>query len=197
MKTQLKDLVATFVASIGANLMGGVVVLNTSVDNLKKGTAKNRSLAYEKFFDPIKGVWRTTKTTRYTNLSFQRNYANACTNRAEDNSTPYIAEKPKGRSWVEGLEGILLVSDTDPNKFYLRVSENKNTTRQTTYFVDGNEATAEEVAIIKEFLPTKKTYVCQKQIENGIAEDNQVIVKDFCVDNIVSIQFGKKVLTLK
>lgn len=195
MKANLKDLVATFVATIGANLMGGVIVINTKVDDLKKGTKNNRTKAYDDFFDETKSDWRTSKITRYTNITFQRNYANACTNRAENN-TPYIAEKPRGRSWVDGLEGILLVSDNDPNKFYLRISENKNTKRHTEYFVDGKQATDEQIAVIKEFSPSK-SYSCKKQLEHGIAEEDVVVVKDVLLENIVSIQFGSKILTLK
>lgn len=197
MKTDLQSLIATFVGTIRANLMGGVVVTDKVLgkNDLAKGRTNNRSLAYQKFYDETKDAWRIRAITRYTNISFQRNYENACTNRA-DTTEKYIAEKPKGMSWVNGLEGILLVSDTDPNKFYLRINENKNTTHHTTYFIDGKEATAEEVAIIKEHLP-KRNNICKKQLDFGIAEDDMVVVKSISLENIASIKFGQKMLILK
>lgn len=191
----LANVVTEFVRIIKANAMGGEIVAEFAVDKLRKGTAKNRSAAYVQFYDEIKGEWRTTKTTHYKNITFQRNYANACNNRSES-EIPYEAEAPNGKHWVEGAEGILLQADADPSKFYLRISENKNTKRETTYFVDGRTATSEEIAIIKEFSPTPST-ICKKQLEHGISEDNQVIVKDITLTNIVSIKFGEKVLTLR
>ena len=192
---QLANVVTEFVRLIKANAMGGEIVAEFAVDKLRKGTAKNRSLAYTKFYDADKGEWRTTKTTHYRNITFQRSYANACNNRSE-NEQPYEVEAPNGKHWVEGAEGILLQANADPTKFYLRISENKNTKRDTTYYVDGNLATEEDIAIIKEFSPTPST-ICKKQLEHGISEDNQVIVKDITLSNIVSIKFGEKMLNLR
>lgn len=195
MKASTKDLVATFVATIGKNLMGGQIVYRGVEKDLKKGTAKNRTSAYTKFFDEKKGVWGVEKETTYSNITFQRDYQSAVENRA-DNKEPYNVEKPKGMTWVEGLEGIILVSDKDPNKFYLRIAENKNTTRKTTYFIGDRQATESELEIIKENLPTK-SHICKKQIEYGVSEENLVIVKSIALENIKSIKFGDKLLILK
>ena len=195
MKKDLKDLVATFVATIGKNQMGGQIVYRATETKMKKGTKNARSLAYAKFFDEEKGEWNVEKSTKYINVTFQRDYASAVQNRS-DNTEKYDVEKPKGMTWVKGLEGIILVSDNDPNKFYLRIAENKNTKRETTYFVSGRNATDEELTIIKEHLP-QSNHTCKKQIDFGVDEENLVIVKSIDLANIVSIKFGDKILTLK
>ena len=195
MKKDLKDLIATFVATIGKNLMGGQIVYRANVTDLKKGTKNNRSLAYTKFFNEEKGEWAVEKETTYVNVTFQRDYTASVENRS-DNPTPYETEKPKGMSWVKGLEGIILVSDTDPTKFYLRIAENKNTKAKTTYFVGGHIASDTDIAIIRDHLP-KKDYICKKQTEYGVADEEQVRVKSISLENIASIKFGDKVLTLK
>lgn len=192
---QLKDAVVAFIRLIKANAMGAQIVGKFAINDLKKGTANNRSIAYTRFFNEKLGEWIISKITTYKNVTFQRSYLNAVENRG-DNPTPYNLEPPKGRTWVEGCEGILLVSTTDPSKLYLRISENKNTSHDTTYFVDDRPATEEEINIIKEFSP-KKNYACKKQIDYGVDADNQVIVKDITLTNIVSIKYGDKVLTLQ
>lgn len=193
---QLKDLVVAFVRNaVKANGLGVQIIANFAVNDLKKGTAKNRSEAYNRFFDIEKGEFKTSKTSTYKNVTLQRSYLNAVENRSE-NPMPYELEAPKGREWVEGCEGILLVSTTDPTKFYLRVSMNKNSKVESTFFVGEKEATAEEVAIIKEWSP-KKDYTCKKQLAYGVDEDNQVKVKDFTLTNIVAIKYGERTLTLQ
>lgn len=193
---QLKDLVVAFVRNaVKANGLGVQIVGNFAINDLKKGTAKNRSEAYNRFYNVDKGEFNTSKTSIYKNVTLQRSYLNSVENRS-DNPMPYEVEAPKGREWVEGCEGILLVSTSDPTKFYLRVSMNKNTKVETTYFVGDKEATSEEIAIIKEFSP-KKDYACKKQLAYGIDEDNQVKVKDFTLTNIVAIKYGERTLTLQ
>lgn len=192
---QLKNVVADFVRLIKANAMGAQVIGHFPINDLKKGTAKNRTEAYNRFFNVETGEWRVSKVTTYKNITFQRSYLNAVENRSE-NPMPYQVEAPKGREWVEGCEGILLIGTSDPSKLYLRISENKNTKRETSYFVDNRPATEEEIAIIKEFSP-KKNYTCQKQVNYGVSEENQVIVKDLTLVNIVQIKFGEKILNLR
>ena len=192
---QLCEAVCGFVRLIKANALGAQIVCHFDVTDLKKGTAKNRSEAYVKFYDPITQKWRVSKVTHYKNVTFQRSYLGAVENRS-DSPLPYNLEPPKGKHWVEGCEGILLQADADESKYYLRISENKNTERLTTYYVDGRQATNDEVDLIKAYSP-KKDYACKKQIDYGVDADHQVIVKDITLTNIVSIKFGDKVLNLR
>ena len=193
---ELKNVIVAFVKDcVKANALGVQIVGHFPIDNLKKGTAKNRTEAYNRFYNAETNTWNVSKVTTFKNVTLQRNYVNSCENRS-DNMLPYNAEKPNGKSWVSDAEGILLVSDTDDTKFYLRLSQNKNTVIETTYYIGEREATAEEVAIIKEFSP-QKNYVCKKQLEYGISEENQVLVRDFTLTNIVSIKFGEKFIKLR
>lgn len=191
----LKNVIIPFVALIGANKLGAQVVGHFPITDLRKGTANNRTLAYEKFFNETTKTWNVSKVTRFKNVTFLRDYTHSVENRS-DNPLPYVVEAPKGRKWVEGCEGVILVSTSDPTKLYLRMCENKNTIRETTYYVNNVLATEEEVAIIKEFSP-KRDYVCKKQIDYGVSEEAQVIVKDLTLTNIMSIKFGDKVLNLQ
>ena len=190
-----KNLVVSFIQTIRANAMGAQVTAEFVVDKMRKGMAKNRSEAYNRFFNEATGEWRVTKVTHYGNVTFQREYAKSVENRS-DNDTPYAVEKPNGKHWVEGCEGILLASDKEEGKFYLRMSENANTKRESIYYVDGRPATDEEVEIIKAHLPNPSTY-CKKQVEHGVNPEHQVIVKDITLDNILNITYGAKSLTLR
>ena len=191
----LADLVVAFVRSIKANALGVQVLAEFAVDDLKKGTKNNRSEAYKRFYNEVKDEWLTSKVTKYQNVTLQRSYQNAVENRS-DSDIPYEVEAPKGKAWVEGAEGILLHSISDPTKFYLRISENKNTKRETTYYVNNVEATEDEIEIIKAYLP-QKNYTCKKQVEYGVDANNLVVVKDITLNNIIAIKFGDRVLKLK
>ena len=189
----LATAIAPFVANIvKANAMGVEILFSDIVSDMKKGTAKNRSLAYNKFYDPQRGCWNVRKETRYTNVTLGRVYEKSVENRA-DNEEPYETEKPKGKTWVQFP--YLLRSDNNADLLYLRVSENKNTKRETTYFVGDRAATAEEVEIIKAHLP-KKSSTCQKQLAYGVKEEEQAIVKDFTLSKIKHIKFGERKLQL-
>ena len=190
-----KNLVVSFIQTIRANAMGAQVTAEFVVDKMRKGTAKNRSEAYNRFFNEATGEWRVTKVTHYGNVTFQREYTKSVENRS-DNDAPYAVEKPNGKHWVEGCEGVLLESDKEEGKYYLRMSENANTKRESVYYVDGRLATDEEVEIIKAHLPKPST-ICKKQIEYGVDPEHQVIVKDITLANIINITYGAKSLTLR
>ena len=189
----LATAIAPFVTNlVKANAMGVEILFADEVTDMKKGTAKNRSLAYNKFYNAEKGCWNVRKETKYTNVTLGRVYEKSVENRS-DNKERYETEKPKGKSWVQFP--YLLQSDNNSEMFYLRVSENKNTKRETTYFVGDRVATAEEIELIKAHLP-KKNNTCKKQLEYGVKEEEQAVVKDFTLNKIKYIKFGDKKLQL-
>lgn len=185
--------IVNFIRSIRANSLGAVVVAK-SEPKLAKGTKKNPSASRVRFYDEERKEWNVVKVTTYGNVTFQRDYTASCENRS-DNTEEYQTEKSKGKSHVEGCEGILLQSDKDAEKFYLRFSENANTTRKSVYFVNGRPATAEELEIIKGDLQVR-SYVCPKQVAYGIDAEHQVMVKDIAVTNLIVIKCGAKVLNM-
>lgn len=189
----LASIIVPFVTNfIKKNAMGVEILFSSEVTDMKKGTTKNRSVAYNKFYNTEKGCWNVRKETRYGNVTLGRIYENSVENRA-DNEERYETEKPKGKTWLE--YPYLLQADNNTDMLYLRVSENKNTTRETTYFVGDRKATEEEIEIIKAHLP-KKDYTCQKQLAYGVREENQVIVKDLTLNKIKYIKFGERKLQL-
>ena len=191
--TTLAAVILPFASEIvRKNAMGVEVLFKDVVDDMLKGTKNNRSEAYKKFYDEKNNVWTVSKETRYINVTLGREYTNSVENRS-DNEENYEVEKPKGKSWLE--YPYLLKSDRDETKLFLRVFENANTKRKTTYFVNGREATPDEVAIIKAHLP-KKNYDCKKQLDYGVAEDKQVTLKDLTLSKIAYIKFGDKKLQL-
>lgn len=72
-----------------------------------------------------------------------------------------VTEKPFGKSWV--VPNKILVSDKNPNQYYLRTSWDKSTKMQSsTLYLDGQEVTDTDIlAEIKSFMPkpseSKKT----------------------------------------
>lgn len=84
----------------------------------------------------------------------------------EVNSLPYGA-------WVEGKENMLIENN---GKTQIRFYATADTKTATTYFVDGKEATEEEVALIKSFLP-KRSETERKAFEpRNISEEKIVEV---------------------
>lgn len=63
----------------------------------------------------------------------------------------FEAQKPSGKHYVNGTNW-LMESDTVPGKFYVALSRFED--RQTAYFIDGVEATPEQLADLKaNYLP--------------------------------------------
>ena len=73
-------------------------------------------------------------------------------------------------------------------KYYLRtyVDRVHPDTISSVFFVDGNFATPDEIATIKEFTPTKSGSA--RQANEGLAEDKQVIPNNVDFDKIISIE---------
>jgi hypothetical protein len=133
---------------------------------------------------------RVQKVTRLANVAIGYNYENVVNNRlAQEGKTQlhFTAQKPNGKSWVKGYENLFLVADKDGKTEYLRTTMRKNTKPTTMYLVDGKTATDEEVAEIKTFIQSS-----YKPTNQGLDEGDEVIVRDYKVENVVSIQLGDK-----
>lgn len=111
-------------------------------------------------------------------------YERRCANRSESGS--YEAEKPYGKHFVEFP--YLLASDKDESTLYLRTypSNLKPNDAQNVYYIGEREATEEETATINEWYRSRN-YNCTKQLQAGIDANNQVICRDYSIDNIISI----------
>ena len=81
------------------------------------------------------------------------NYENEVNSVLEAAGKPrdFEAQKPSGKHYVNGTNW-LMESDTVPGKFYVALSRFSD--RQTAYFINGVEATAEQLADLKvNYLP--------------------------------------------
>ena len=138
-------------------------------------------------------------------LQFGYSYENAVNNRIEkinsyidendmfDGEIVYdIIEKPNFKSeslpwgkWVEGFENKIL---EHKGEYYARFYEKKNDHREVYYLVNGELATEEEVAIIKQFTP--KSY-SNRQAEVGIEDyADQVKPRTYKFSSIVGLKCG-------
>ena len=70
---------------------------------------------------------------------------------SQGHARDFEAQKPAGKHYVNGTNW-LMESDTTPGKFYVALSKFEG--RETKYFVDGVEATPEQIADLKvNYLP--------------------------------------------
>ena len=129
------------------------------------------------------------------NCQFGYSYANAVNNRIEKQSgeeSNFVAEPRKWGKWVEGMENKAAEHNGNYyGRFYLL---NNNVSDKVSYFVNGIPATAEQVAIIKEF--TLKSAESNRQAEAGLVE-NQVKPFEVNLDNILEIKVGGGVVYTK
>lgn len=130
---------------------------------------------------------RVHKATCLTNVAIGYSYENTVNNRLarEGADAEFQSQKPNGRSWVEGMENILLVSDKDAEQMYLRTTMLRNTNSKSVYLIDGRKATEEEVEIIKTFLAKSS-----KPSNQGLSES--VIVRDYKLEGVLALTQGAK-----
>lgn len=169
--------------------------LATVVKNIKRNTfgvccTLETEPRMRKTHNPYVG--RVTKVTQYINVALGRDYYAAIENAAERKGLDgtMAHEKPSGMDWFD--YPYFLVSDKNPNQYYLRLTLNKNTAVKATYMVDGREATENEVAEIKSFLYDNS--YSAKQAAVGLADDDEQI-RPFSVkiENIVELHQGGNV----
>ena len=129
-----------------------------------------------------------TKLGEYVNYGLCAEYEKTVNrHRVEDGlDGNFVAHAPSGRHW--DTYPVLLVSNTDPDKFYLRTNVKPAVSRtRSVFLIDGNLATPEETALIKECLPVRKPGpVCPGQ---GLSSDREVHDADFAFENIIGL-FG-------
>lgn len=171
--------------------------VNEFCNNINKGTFGISLVAVtepkmNKKGNPFFG--RVKKATYITNVALGYTYENVVNNRLDRKGleSNFESEKPKGKSWLEFP--YLLVSDKDNTQQYLRTTMRKNSKIDNIYLLDGKIVNDLDIINqIKQWLPKPSTSA--KQETFGLAEEEQVIVRDFKVENIVSLMQGEKKYT--
>ena len=154
------------------------VVLDTE-PKMNKGRGANTN--------PFYGRVRKVSSASYR---FNSDYEKTINNRLkkEGKEPNFVADAMSGRVWLAKNK----LECHENGTIYLRLYQNKNGWRKTTYFIDGIEATQEEVAEIKKWL-VKSTNHPKKQMEHGLT--NFYNVRSPKVENIVEITLNKCKIT--
>ena len=131
---------------------------------------------------------RVQKATYLVNVALGYGYENTVNNRLarEGKTADFVSQAPFGRTWVKGMENLLLQSTKNEEQYYLRTTMLPNTTAKVVYLVDNRRATEQEVEEILRFIPQSRPS------NQGLAECNEVIVRDFKLENNISIKQGAK-----
>jgi hypothetical protein len=129
---------------------------------------------------------KVTKLVSY-NMLLNANYTNMVNNRLKKEGKE--ADFQAKENWFEkvndGFNGSIVCNRKDTTALYLFFACNHAKTEK--YFVDGKEATTEEIAIIKQFKPATP-----KATNQGL--DNDVIVRTVKLEGIKEITCGAKVM---
>lgn len=165
-------------ANIQRNAFGVTLVTETEPKMNKRG-------------NPFYG--RVVKRTRSVNVALGRDYEKRVNKDLADKglAPTFKSAKPSGRH-IYDKTMFFEQSDTDADKFYLRVMYNRNSKSYVTYLIDGRDATPQELKELEEWLP--KSAPSAKQSACGLDEGEQEIFRAYLTTSIVEIAQGSKVL---
>ena len=134
---------------------------------------------------------RVHKASYMTNVALGYDYENVVNARLgrKGLEADFVAEKPKGKSWDN--YPFILQSDKDSDVKYLRCTMRPNTISKSVYLLDGQIVKDDNIlAEIKSWLPSKGISV--KQVESGLEENEQVVVRDFKLEGVIAMSQGEK-----
>ena len=167
----------------------------TFINGLNKGAAISIIYCTEpkmnKKNNPFFG--RVKKVTSQSGIHCGTSYENSVNNAlSRSGSTEHFdSAKPNGKHYISDF---IQASNSDESVHYFplqytRKQVNEGLVKTKSYYlVDNRLATASEVELIKQFLPTKKP--SSKQINHGMNEENEVIYIAPKVCNILAIKQG-------
>jgi len=129
---------------------------------------------------------KVTKVVSY-NMLLNANYTNMVNNRRakEGKETDFEAKENWFAKVNDGFNGSIVCNKKDTTALYLFFACNNAKTLK--YFVNGNEATADEIETIKKFKPTTA-----KATNQGL--ENDVVVRTVKLNGIKEIICGAKVM---
>lgn len=132
-----------------------------------------------------------TKITRI-NCQFNYDYETAVKNRIAKNDGEkdnFVGEKLPYGVWVTPNKII-----KHNENIFVRFYRIKNAKSQVRYFINGDEASAEQTEIIKQFLPTISE--SKKQNEAGLTAPDQVQPFNINIENILTITIDNVIYKL-
>ncbi len=138
--------------------------------------------------NPLKDA-EITKLVSYVSL-LNANYQNVVNNslKREAKETNFVSKENWFTTIFDSFNGSLVAKKSDVSQTYLKMIVKTAITHK--YFVNGIEATAEQMEVIKEFKQKSNS-------SKGQGLDNEVIVRVVKTDNIISIKKGGLELELR
>ena len=143
----------------------------------------------------VERIERVVKMTYYNNdAMIGGNYTNQVTNQiAKVGNDPkeWATEAMRGTTWVKFP--YLMVSDKNPNQFYMRLTMRLNCKApKVLYFLDGKLVT--DPKVIEDIKSWQKPHTMSvKQNEHGIESENEIKPLNIKVENVVYLaQSGKE-----
>lgn len=127
-----------------------------------------------------------TKLVNY-NMLLNANYQNMVNNARvrEGKEADFQAKENWFTPVNDGFNGSIVAKKSDLSCEYLKFA--CNNAKTLTYFVDGVEATAEQIEIIKQFRPSTS-----KAVNQGL--ENDIIIRTIKVEGIEKIKCGEEVI---
>lgn len=155
------------------------------VSEPKLNKSQKLALAIMGGFDEIVPIEKVSEGTFQFNFS----YENAVNNRGEKENGEPINFVGQSLAWGKWYDGLVNKVIEHKGELYLRFYWVKNCPITNEYFVGGNPATKEQIALIEQFTERKPIGT---QTAAGVTE-NQVVARSVKFDNILSITMGGKV----
>jgi hypothetical protein len=165
------------------------IVINTSllaaVESVKPATFAHIEYESTEKLPKYLGLGIVTKRTS-GNVQLRYNYENAVNNRLEKAGLERTFEA-QSLPWGQWFIPNLIITHKDET--YLRFYSFKGAEMNVTYFVDGHEATPEELAIIKDY---KKAHAKESNAQSAAGlEENQVKPCNVNTKNIIAFSCGQ------
>jgi hypothetical protein len=175
-----------FVNSIPQGLKAGVFteVQTLSAPKMNKGRKPN----VNPYFD------RVLVRTMFTNVQLGTSYLNSVNNSAERSGSSERAETTKA-NWNTYYNQFFDINRNKPNNYHLQVqyTASMNYKIQKVYYVDGVEATPQQIEEIKDWLVKSSGAMSSTQQEAGVSEENQRFYCLSQLENVVYIKQGNTV----
>lgn len=175
------------VENVVSNLTKGTFGITMVAVTIPRMPQKRRSGEENRFYGKVH------KCVMVTNTAIGYDYENNVNLKLKKKGLEpdFKAEKPKGKHWL--TRNLILASDKDESQHYLRVTFRESSKTKVVWLVDGvpcyDSRTIEE---INKWISSSSS--SKKQADKGLTDsDEQVYVRDYKVDGIISISQGEKI----
>jgi len=142
---------------------------------------------------------RVKKYTVYNGVTLGAKYESkveGAMERSGSTESNFVVGALKGTHY---LNDFFNESDREEGKLYLKLQwtakekSDGDFSTKSVFYVDGREATEEEIKVFTTFMP--KPRVASTQLESGVSLENAVSYRNIKVENIVAVKYGENAWT--